>query len=147
MKKNKLKKTIAIFLSAACMCGTSSIALAEGGNGNGEDNNSLVSPMYIAISTTYTSLTVNSNGSFKCAGNTMAHIGYNAGIVAELQKYDGGWTTIKSWSNYDARTAAVSNNWFVESGYSYRLKTTHYAYDSNWNQVDSVVKYSKTIRK
>ncbi len=148
MRKNKIKRLAALVLSIICVC-SASVSYAK----DGYDNCSATvigdtsSPMYVGISVASINFDTNSNGSLHCDGYTSVWKDYNAGIVAELQQYDGGWNTIKTWSDYAADFASVDNNWFVVGGYSYRLKTTHYAYDSNWNQVYSVVKYSKTIIK
>lgn len=143
--KNKLKKMMAVMLGVVCISAVSITSYAE--NGGDEICYDEVAPAYSGISTTYTNLTKNSNGSLGCMGTTLVNNGCNAGIVAELQQYNGGWTTIKTWEYYDADYAFVDADWFVVSGYSYRLKTTHYAYDSSWNQIDSVVKYSDTLYK
>ncbi len=148
MKKNITKRLTALALGIVCICSVG-VSYAENNDGNcsAQAIGGTASPMYTGISSTTMGFDINSNGSLYCSGSTSAWSGYKAGVVVELQKNDGGWTTIKTWSDYDDTFAAVDNNWFVEDGYSYRLKITHYAYDSNWNQVYSVVKYSRTIIK
>ena len=143
MQKNISVKAAAVILSAACACGASTAALA--GDKKGAEDEQFIAPAHAGISTTYTSLTVNPNGSLKCAGNTSVIPYCNAGISAELQMYDGGWTTIKKWSDHDEDFAAVSSSWFVANRHSYRLKTTHYSYGSKWDQMGSIVKYSGMV--
>jgi len=50
-------------------------------------------------------------------------------ISMYLQKYDGGWTTLKYWANRtNSDTASLDGQWAVVSGYSYRLRCYFYAY-------------------
>ena len=51
-------------------------------------------------------------------------------IQVNLQQYkNGGWTTIKSWSNTSKDIyCAMGEAWYVVSGYSYRLVSTGTAY-------------------
>lgn len=120
--------------------------VCEGGDGNdkGDDIN-LIYQMYSDISKIYTGLIVNSNNSLKCDGNTWTISGWDVRIAVELQKCNGRRKTIKTCMDYDARYVAVSNDGFVESGYNYWLKITHYAYDNNL--IKLIPKYSKTIIK
>ena len=144
MYKNNLKKVVAVVLSVVSLCSTGMLSYANVKNNSDFDYG--IAPNYIAISSTYTALYKNSNGSLNCDADTVVWRD-NAGVKAELQRYDGGWKTIKTWSDKGEDFASVDNDWFVASGYDYRLKTTHYAYDSNWNTVETVVKYSKTVSK
>ena len=46
-----------------------------------------------------------------------------------LQKYDGGWVTIKYWTNRtNSDYATISGQWSVSSGYTYRNRCFYYAY-------------------
>ncbi len=63
----------------------------------------------------------------------------------ELQEYKNKeWTTVKTWSGSDADYIGLATNYFVVKG-TYHLKLTHKAYDINMKQVESYIKYSKTI--
>lgn len=132
----KIKKVVSAILCVTSLCCPAMIGTAFGGaSDNGE-----VMPLYTAISATYTNITKNSNGSVHCTASTSVWTN-NAGIKAELQQYKSGWSTIKTWTATEADYVLVEHDWYVEDGYSYRLKTTHYAYDANWNEIESVVKY------
>lgn len=112
-----------------------------------EVNNSEIMPMYIAISYTYSGISLGSGWKVTCNGITEVWDGYRAAVDVELQMKIGSvWTTIKTWSASDWDYASVERDWYVESGYEYRVKTTHYSYDSNWNQLEKVTKYSNTVR-
>ena len=51
-------------------------------------------------------------------------------VVAYLQQYkNGSWSTIKSWSETrDGTSSGIGKNYYVVSGYSYRLKSYGYVY-------------------
>ena len=105
-----------------------------------------VMPMYVAISQTYTNLKLGSWGKLTCTGTTEVLDGYIAGVTVELQMKIGTiWTTIQTWSTSDWDYASIDQDWYVESGYNYRVKSTHYSYDSNWNQLEKVIKYSNIV--
>lgn len=57
---------------------------------------------------------------------------YKVRISMYLQKYDNGWKTVKHWAkNYYDTTGQLVKDWYVVSGYNYRVKTYYYAYDGN----------------
>ena len=104
-----------------------------------------VSPMYIAISQAHNNLTIDTSGNAKCQGSTKVKSGYNAEVIVELQQYNNGWTTIKTWSSSDGYYSVVDSNKSISKGYSYRVKTTHRSYNSSWTQIESVEKYTGTV--
>ncbi len=137
MKKANVKAVVVLAAAALC-CGIPNAAvMADIPNDTG-----IISPKNIAIVATDNSLTLGALGKLSCYGATDVQYGYNAGVTVELQQ-DG--TTIKTWSADDFAWAMVSEDYYVPSGHSYQLKLTHKAYDSNWNLVETIVKYSKTV--
>ncbi len=102
-------------------------------------------PMYIAIAQTYVNLTISSSGKANCEASTTVIKGYTADVYVELQQYDGGWTTIKDWSDSASHCAVVDEDWYVEDGYKYRVKSTHRSFNSSGNQVEKTTFYSKTV--
>ena len=71
--------------------------------------------------------------------------GYVAGLTIELQQYNGQWNTIKTWNTSDGTVVSLSKDWYVVSGYQYRLRLEHTAINSNNAVIDSYTSYSKTI--
>ena len=61
-----------------------------------------VSVQNIVIGNAANSLSRSGN-TMNCYSQTRVPSGYRAGLVMELQKYDGGWTTIKTWSSTGGR--------------------------------------------
>ena len=79
-------------------------------------------------------------------GKTITMTGYKAHVTVELQKYIKSWTKFDSWSTTSASgVAQIEKNCYVDKGYSYRLKVTHKAYDSNGKTVETIVKYSNVV--
>lgn len=104
-----------------------------------------ISPKYIAIITPDKNLSI-SSGKATCYGYTKTQGNYKAKVKVELQKSGSTWTTIKSWEKTSTNSSATVNETYsVTKGYSYRLKTTHYALNSSGSIVESTVKYSSTV--
>ena len=147
MKKKALSKVVAV-IAAVSMCfgGISAFATEQKDLTSLGQPNLSVSPCFVAIVSYSNNLILNSGGRLTCQGKTSVQYGNIAGVTIELQQYNGGWNTIKTWGESTAITlVSVSNDWYVSSGYQYRLKLTHKAYDSNWNQLESFTSYSKTV--
>ena len=144
MKKTSAKKLAAAALAGAlCISAAATPVIAAVKPGDGGE---IVSPMNIAIVGTSNILKKVSGNKLSCYGSTDVQDGYKAGVVVELQQYDGGWTTIKTWADNAADFAEVDEEWSPETGYSYRLKLTHKAFNSNWSLVESFPKYSDTVK-
>ncbi len=86
-----------------------------------------------------------SGNTMNCNGKTTVPSGYSSGLTMELQKYDGGWTTIKTWSSTGSTRTEMSRTHSVSSGYRYRLKTTHKAYNGAGGTAETIVKYSSEV--
>jgi len=92
------------------------------------------------------SLTLNSGGRLGCYGGTEVQYGYKADVKVELQQYNGGWRTIKTWTSpISSSYASVYSDWYVNSGYQYRLQVTHRALNSSNSVVETFVSYSRTV--
>jgi len=107
--------------------------------------NASVSPFFLAIVSYDNNLILNSGGRLTCEGRTEVQYGYVAGLVIELQQYDGQWKTIKTWSASDSTIVSLNKDWYVVSGYQYRLKLTHTAMNGNSAVIESYSSYSKTV--
>lgn len=103
------------------------------------------SPRYIAMTSLNNNLNISSKGKATCYGYTKTNINYNARVKVELQKYNSGWSTIKSWDDTDSVYVSISKDYYISKGYSYRVKTTHYALNSSGSVIESVVLYSSTL--
>ena len=141
----KLNKIMAIACAITTLSFSSGICGINNVNAY-ENHNSEIMPMYVAISYTYSAIQWDGWGRVRCNGATEVLPGYRAAVDVELQKKLGSvWTPIKTWSSSDWDYSSIEKYWYVETGYEYRVKTTHYSYDSNGNQLEKVTKYSNTV--
>ena len=137
-----MKKIFSIFLIAIFVFNMAIFSYAAVYEDN--DNERIIE-RFITIVKCWNSLSLENNGKMVCCGKTEVDNGNIAGVKVELQQLNGNWTTIKTWSNADYDYVRIQKNWYVNSGYSYRLKVTHSAYDSNMNFIESSISYSDVI--
>ena len=145
MKKSNVKKLISIAGLTAMCCTVSPTMPVEAIGARALPDNDVVLPNYVAITRVYNYLGMETDGQLLCIGETDVQNRYNTGVKMELQQYDGGWDTIKTWTDTGTKSVSLEKYYSVASGYSYRLKLTHYSYDSNWNQLEAITKYSSTV--
>ena len=147
MKKKFLGKIIASIV--AVLIGISDISVAVAA----EQKNSIdagkasasISPFFMAITVCENNLILNSGGRLTCEGKTEVQYGYIAGLTIELQQYDEQWNTIKTWDASDSLFVSLSKDWYVMSGYQYRLKVTHTAMESDSTVIETSISYSETV--
>ncbi len=137
------KLCAAVVLSAVCCVSFASANCTLSAEAAKIDNSASV--QNVIINRDYSNLTINSSGTLTCIGETGVSSGYNAGVTVELQKFDGAWYTIKSWSDSGYKFARVNETYPADSGYSYRLKVTHNAYNSSWSLVESFTKTGSVV--
>lgn len=83
------------------------------------------------------------NGKLAVGGTTIAakNCRISVNVVLEKRSTNSQWTRVKSWSDtqtYDSY-AGVSQYYYVESGYYYRVWATHTAnYDTDSTQTDAM---------
>ena len=141
--KSSIIKKITVATSIICMCFSfvsdfcikTYAALPD---------NEIIAPQYIAIYSCDCSLT-KSAGGLKCKGATYTSSQYTAGVFVELQQYNGGWETVKSWSEREVSAASVSETYYPASGYTYRVRTIHQAYNSSGTLVEIDTTYSNEV--
>lgn len=137
------KVLMVLMIFALCICNLSVFA----------DNIPAVSqyadiiPFNIAILTTANEFDINSVGKASCMGKTSTLSDYKAHVTVELQQYTKSWIKFDSWNTTsNSGLALLNKNCYVDKGYSYRLKVTHKAYDSNGKTVETIVKYSNVVK-
>lgn len=147
MKKSNRNyaKRITAFAAAIAMCLSLQLGALPVSAALPSTSGSIVSPANIVITATDYYFGLKSGGIFECFGATDVPMGYSAYVKVELQQKDGSWSTIKSWSDKDTFHAFIDQDYAVASGYSYRLKLTHKAYDSNDNLIETLTDYSDVI--
>lgn len=140
-KKNGFMRLAALFIIAALSLGCFGVFAAEtpAGVDLSEDANVC---RFTYISDCWNNFQIGAGWKATCEGETRVDQGYLAGVMLELQQDVGYWKTIKSWEHSDLEYMYIGETVTITSGYKYRLKTTHTAYDSNWNVLEENVIYS-----
>lgn len=144
MKKNQRKKLIAVTMAAvACLSSSGTMAFAQDARAIGGTD--IIVPYNIAITQTENSLDLGSGGKLNCYAKTYVQSGYKAGVKVELQQKAGSWTTIKTWSGKANLSVEVDEDYYVTSGYQYRLKLTHTAYNSSGSVIETITDTSDIV--
>ena len=138
-----MKKAIAVF-SALFLIGNCCVFAADHTEYQNTEERIYIQSRNIAITDMESSLSITSSVSAQCIGKTTVSNGYKAKVKVELQRKDGSWSTIKTWTTTGDSLARVSKSYSVSSGYQYRVKATHYALTSSGSIVESYVSYSST---
>lgn len=145
--KNKL---IAVLTAGAMVMGGGLSVFAQGEAESDEyiAAEEILAPRYAVLYSHKCSLSLTSNyNTLRVQGSTGVYSGYIAGVIVDLQQYNGGWNTIKTWSAGTYDSASVDEMYNVASGYKYRLQVTHISYDSNWNEIDIFTHYTSTVSR
>lgn len=137
----KMIKRLLTALTAVSMCISATCSFVTV-NAAVIDNGDVVAPANIAITKGDYDFYETSGGALSCYGKTSVQAGYKSGVVVELQRYNGGWTTVKTWSSRGNTISVVDETYKPLSGYNYRLKISYKAYDSSWNLIETITKYS-----
>jgi hypothetical protein len=146
MKKKYLGKVVvSVMVVLICLSGISVSAAEQKNAIDSGKVNAPISPYFLAITRCGNSLVLNSGGRLTCEGKTEVQYGYIAGLTIELQQYDEQWNTIKTWDASDSLFVSLSKDWYVMSGYQYRLKVTHTAMESDSTVIETSISYSETV--
>ena len=138
MKKSKKALVTVLAVASMVIPASASVSAAV------PPDSGIVSPNYVAITTTSISLT-KTGGKLESYGMMTVRSGYTCGMTAELQKYDGSWQTIMTWYPSGKYSCALDELWDYDSNYVYRLKITYKSYNSSGTCVESVEKYSNEV--
>ena len=103
-----------------------------------------ISPRYAYIRDTEADLEI-TGGLANCSASVSAPTSsYDVELTVELQQNRSGWDTIKTWTDAGTRYASAGGNWYVASGYDYRVKATATVYNSSGREIESATFYSYT---
>lgn len=85
---------------------------------------------YVDVQSLKGDLAISSSGKASVFGSIVARTAEKTRVTCTLKKYkDGTWTDHKTWTiTEDFRVATVMADWYVPSGYSYRLYVYGYAW-------------------
>lgn len=97
-------------------------------------------PRYTNIRSLTASLEISKSGCASCYGKVMLTKSTDtAELTMELQRSsdDTSWNTVKTWETSGSGTIYLDKDWYVTSGYSYRVHITADVYSSNGYLVES----------
>jgi len=107
----------------------------------------VITPQFTYISVLTPGLSINSLGIATSAGLASAYNSSHTTILTvELQKANGGWSTIKSWSASSTGTslAEIDEDYYVVRG-TYRVCATAKVYTASGTLLESQSLYSDTV--
>lgn len=108
-----------------------------------------IMPLYAVISYCVSDLEITKTvlgGKATCTGEAVVtDSNYDVTVKCELQKLDGTWKTLKSWSESGNFGVDAGGSYYVSSGYTYRVKTTVKVYNSNGSLRETATEYSNQV--
>lgn len=122
-----MKKVVVFVIVLVLLASLQGTGLAAGQAGKPDTT---VSPMLIYISDANCHLSISSGTASMSSTLTCVSSMDRLRMVEYLQKYDGGWVTIKSYSQnfYSTDHGNWLDTYTVTSGYQYRLYCSYYVY-------------------
>lgn len=100
-----------------------------------------VEPMYDNADRVSASINISSTGCATCAGTIVLHGGVKANVTLTLQKSKNGttgWGDVKSWTDSGSYSLSINEDYYVMSGYYYRVKLVAKIYDSNNKLLETI---------
>lgn len=137
-----IKNLLSIILSLALVSG-GVMAAAE------EIQTPEVEPIeqeYVHASAISSGILIDQNGKSTCSGTVNSRYTTDTiNLTIQLQKYtNGSWSIVKSWSGSGVFHVTVTKNYYVTSGYDYRVVTIASLYTSSGSFVERIVQASAT---
>ncbi len=93
-------------------------------------------------------LNISSSGRADCYSQVVLdNTSDTAELTMELQRSNGGnsWRTIKTWSTSGSDTVTLDKDWYVTSGYTYRVHITVDVYTSSGSFAETESEDSMTF--
>ena len=138
--KNILMRSLCLLTAILTLCASASAtALQEAVVDTPE-----ISPRYVYIRDASAELEI-TGGMADCSATVAASgTSYDVELTVELQQNCSGWDTIKTWTDSGARYASAGGNWYVASGYDYRVKASVTIKNSSGSTIEKATFYSYT---
>ena len=106
-----------------------------------------IQPRYTQVRSFRLNLGISDDGCAQCVGQVeLRDSSHGVDLTVELQRSTNGrtWSTIKSWSASDTGVVALDKEWYVSSGYKYRVYATVEVSAPDGTVVETVPAYSLT---
>lgn len=126
-----MKKFLILVLTLSFLVSFSGVALAK--------DNLIFDTQNSDVFLKYSSDIIPYNGKFICEGQTDTMGYFDQSIKMELQKYNGSWSTIKTWNISGYTMRLIISETYPQQPGTFRVKCTHYAGG------ESRVSYSDTL--
>lgn len=99
-----------------------------------------VEPLYDNADRVTVSLDITSSGCANCIGTVVLHGGVKANVTLTLQKSTNGtsWSSVKPWTASGSYIVSLDEDYYVMSGYYYRVKLVAKIYDSSNNLLETI---------
>lgn len=103
-------------------------------------------PLYDRLTGMSASLKINSIGYANAQGTAATEPGYNVAVTVELQQFDDGWTTIKSYTSSGSGVLGAKPyiKMFVSHG-MYQAKVTAKVTDANGKHIETQTAFSQVV--
>ena len=138
-KTNRLSKLLAVML---CL---SMAVLPAAAAHESEAAELEPSPRYTGLVDAYVGLDINSSGRSTSTGEVYTRSGYTADVTMELQQKDGSqWEEVRTWTDVGA-DVYLEKDWYVASGYEYRVELSIEVSNSSGRVVDDVTIHSGIV--
>ena len=106
-----------------------------------------VQPRYTQVRSFQVNLSISDGGCAQCIGQVeLRKSTYEADLTVELQRSSNGrtWSTVKDWNISDTGVVSLDKEWYVTSGYKYRVYATVEVSAPDGTVVETVPAYSPT---
>ena len=137
--KNILKRSLCLLTAILTLCASANAVAPQE-----VIEDSVITPRYTYIEMTDASLTIRGGLADCSAFVSTSSSSYDVELTMELQRNRSGWDTIKTWSNSGSWSASVDGNWYVTSGYDYRVKASVIIKNSRGSIIEDTTFYSNT---
>ena len=131
--KKKIAKLGVILLAVIMLLSTTPVSAA----------NPEISPLrYDNVSRMLVSLVISDKGLASCDGQINLRGGARVDMSLQKSKDQTSWTDEKTWTASGSYVVTIDKDYFVVSGYYYRVKLSGTVYDSSGAYVESPLTYS-----
>ena len=106
----------------------------------------VITPRYSYTDDAYADLSISSSGAASCSASaTATSPSYEVDLTMTLQRNNGGWKTVRSWTNSADWSVSLNGTWYVTPGYDYRVETKATVKNSSGHTLETVMVHSSIV--
>ena len=141
MRSKIFKKAVCMTMAVSMLCVA---AYAQEVQTNLDSE--VITPRYSYTDDAYANLAISSSGAASCSASATAiSPSYEVDLTMTLQRNNGGWKTVKTWTNSADWSVSLSGTWYVTPGYDYRVETKATIKNSSGRALETVTVHSRTV--